>query len=217
MSNFIISDHLAQGIFSANIAAAGFFTAEDLSSAIDFELESMFQHIADETGADLPEDIANSVFDAINHDQFRKLHYKLAIEAVDILNERIFDLFGTYSEEIIYVSLGDKKDIEPNDIFGFGRETISVRVELTRPDIVSEWLKDEGLNVAHDGHGISGFIRAADNEHWAIHKLLSAIFEAGSWDTESWNFDIYEAAMNVLTDHLEYGEAFNTWYSDNVN
>lgn len=217
MSNFIISDHLTEGVFNANIAAAGFFIAEDLSCAIGCELESMFQHIADETGADIPEDIANSVFDGINCDQFAKLHYKLAIEAVDILNERIHDLFGTYSEEILYISLGDKKDIEPNDIFGFGRETISVRVELTRPDIVSKWLKNEGLNVAHDGHGVSGFIRTADNEHWAIHELLSAIFEAGNWDTDSWQFDIYEAAMNVLTDHLEYGEAFNSWYESNVD
>lgn len=217
MPNFVISDHLAEGIFNANIAEAGFFIAEDLSSAIDSELESMFQHIAYETGADIPEDIANSVFDAINHDQFRKLHYKLAIEAVDILNERIFDLFGTYSEEIIYVSLGDKKDIEPNDIFGFGRETISVRVELTRPDTVSEWLKNEGLDVDHDGHGISGFIRTADNETWAIHKLLGAIFEAQNWGIDIWQYLIFEAAMNVITSHLDYGETLSDWFSANVN
>ena len=217
MSNFIISDHLKEGIFNANIAAAGFFAAEELSDAIDSDLESRFQHIAEETEADIPQDIANSVFDAIGHDQFKKLHYKLAIEAVDILNERIFDLFGNYSEDIIYVSLGDKADIEPNDIFGFGRETISVRVEITRPDLIAEWLKNEGLDSAHDGHGISGFYRTADDESWAVHKLLGAIREAGYWGYDNWPYDIYEAASSVVTSHLDYGDTFNEWYSSNVN
>lgn len=85
----------------------------------------------------------------------------------DILNDRL----GRGAVEI-----KDLTFAQNNDPQGFGRESAYFNVEVDGEKLY-EGSKSIGADVVHDGHGISGFVRTAEDDRWAVQQVVNEAIE----------------------------------------
>lgn len=162
---------------------------EFVQDAFGSEFDSFEENYLDSMGEEIPKDWFDKVtwsYDAAYKD--------LAKDLPDILVEAYPDLFTTdLGFERAPVIIGDVGDIEPHDAGGWGREVVMSTLSIDGKALKA-LAEHHGITDIHDGKGIDGFIRTADDSYWSqiqvINELMEAIDDSGyenlTYTLEEW-------------------------------
>lgn len=155
-----------------NIALFTGGIGEYVHEAIVSEIDSFEENYFDTTDKELP----NDWFDEVTWD-YDGAYKHLAECLPDILVEAYPDLFTTdKSFDTAPVFVGEVGDVNPHDLGGWGREEIMAPLGIHAKDLKA--LADHyGITEIHDGQGISGFVRTADDSFWTQLQVIQELME----------------------------------------
>lgn len=176
---------------------------DNLSYAMDHEIESFADHWATETDEDLPVDW----FDEVTWD-WTEMYKEFAEGLPDMLVEAYPDLFTRDEDDSAPVVVGEVTDAHTNDPGGWGREYITSTLRINGKALKA--LADEhGITEIHDGEGISGFIRTAEDDYWAQIHVIQAIMSSLN-DSYTNNLervlDEWAFADGWVGEHIDFGK-----------
>lgn len=174
-----------------------------LSCAMDLEFESFADHWACETGEDLPEDW----FDHVTWD-WAAMYSEFARDLPEMMVQAYPDLFTRDEDDSAPVVVGEVTDATTNDPGGWGREYITATLKINGTALKA--LADEyGVTEIHDGSGISGFIRTADDDYWAQIRVIEAIMhelDSSYTNNLEWALDEWAYADGWVGEHIDFGK-----------
>lgn len=146
---------------------------EIVHEAIVSEIDSFEWNYHDTTGNELP----NDWFDEVTWDYDGAYRY-LAECLPDILIETYPELFtADKSFEVAPVFVGEVGEVNPHDLGGWGREEVMAPLWI-HVEGVKALMSQYGITEIHDGHGISGFIRTAEDGFWTQLQVIRELMEA---------------------------------------
>lgn len=177
--------------------------SSSLSCAMDSEIENFADYWATENDKDLPEDW----FDEVTWD-WAGMYKEFAEGLPEMMVQAYPDLFTRDEEDIAPVVIGEVTDAHTNDPGGWGREYITATLKINGPALKA--LADDcGLTEIHDGEGISGFIRTADDDYWAQTHVIKAIMQEldDSYTSNlEWTLDDWAYTDGWVGHHMDFGK-----------
>lgn len=177
--------------------------SENLSCAMDCDIESYVDHWATETDNDVPDNF----FDYITWD-WEGMYKEFAVGLPDMLAQAYPELFASVEGDHAPVTVGEVTDAHTNDIGGWGREYITAPLKINGPALKA-LAEEYGVTYIHDGEGISGFIRTADDDYWAQTHVIKAIMKEldNSYTSNlEWILDEWACSDGWVSEYIDYGK-----------
>lgn len=181
--------------------------SENLSCAMDCEIESFADHWATEMDKDLPGDW----FDEVTWD-WAGMYKDFAEGLPEMLTQAYPDLFARDEEDSAPVVVGEVTEAHTNDIGGWGREYITATMKINGPALKA-LAEEYGVTDIHDGEGISGFIRTAEDDYWAQTHVIKAIMrelDDSYTNNLEWILDEWACSDGWVENYIDYGK----WVED---
>lgn len=176
---------------------------ENLSWAMDSEIESFAEYWTTENDKDLPEDW----FDEVTWD-WAAMYKEFAEGLPEMMVQAYPDLFTRDEDDPAPVVIGEVTDAHTNDPGGWGREYVMSTLRINGQKLKA--LADEyGVTEIHDGRDLSGFIRTAQDDYWAqIHVIQAIMHELDSSYTNNleWTLDEWAYADGWVGNHMDFGK-----------
>ena len=173
---------------------------EYISDAIDREIESFCEHYAEITGMDLlsADDQITWNIPGYYEDMARELPATLAGEFPELFKES-----GDWSTAP--VTIKRITSTRANDPAGWGREQIMAEVKIDG-EALKRLADQYGVTEIHDGQGISGFVRTADDAYWTQIRTIEALIEQmGPYEALHWALIALAEYDNIRDEHLDFG------------
>lgn len=191
------------GFEEFNLALITGGISESLSCAMDSEIESFADHYSTETDEDLPD----NWFDWVTWD-WEEMYKEFAQGLPEMLAQAYPELFASVEGDHAPVTVGEVTDAHTNDPGGWGREYITATMKINGPALKA-LAEDYGITEIHDGEGISGFIRTAEDDYWAQTRVIKAIMRelddsySGNLD---WILDEWAYSDGWVGEHMDFGK-----------
>lgn len=177
--------------------------SENLSCAMDSDIESFADHWATEMDKDLPGDW----FDEVTWD-WAGMYKEFAQGLPEMLAQAYPDLFTTDEKDTAPVVVGKVTEAHTNDPGGWGCEYITATVKINGKAL-KELADEYGVTTVHDGRGISGFLRTADDAYWAQTHVIKAIMQEldeSYTNNLEWTLDEWAHSDSWISNHIDYGK-----------
>lgn len=186
-----------------NLALIAGGISPNLSIAIDQELESYAEYWETETDNERPDNF----FDYITWD-WDGMYKEFAEGLPEMLAQAYPDLFTRDEKDIAPVVIGEVTKAHTNDPGGWGREYITATLKINGP-VLKALADDCGITEIHDGEGISGFIRTAEDDYWAQIRVIRAIMQGLNDSYTSnleWTLDEWACSDGWVGEHMDFGK-----------
>ena len=172
---------------------------EYISDAIDREIESFCDYYAEITGENVPD------IDQITWD-YQGYYEDMARELPETLAGALPELFKEPGDvSTAPVTIKGITTTRSNDPAGWGREQIGAEIKIDGKAL--HHLADHyGVTEIHDGHGISGFVRTADDAYWTQIKTIEALIRQMDPDDDlHWALIELAEYDNIRDKHMDFG------------
>ena len=172
---------------------------EYISDAIDREIESFCDYYAEITGKDVPDiDQITWNFPGYYEVMAKALPATLAWEFPELFKE-------SGDATTAPITIKGITTTRSNDPAGWGREQIGAEIKIDG-EALKHLADQHGVTEIHDGQGISGFVRTADDAYWSQIKTIEALIDQ-MYSDDALHWALIELAEDdvIRDNHMGFG------------